>query len=483
MSDSRLYLINLLGGVLLLLFLWIFSFYLVQLEQPTASTQWVNELFTNKMQAARHFQGERLFVVGGSGVHFAVDAEKMSKKLGMATINFGTHAALDVEYMLFKLKEVLRPGDTVLLALEYAYYGNRPKFNSVYEEYLVARDRPFFLSLPIFEQLRIVFAAPFKNMVKAYKQNFFKPYIPSKASYEIFGKFHYNPYGDTHANNTVFVNEDIRRTRDKLSPDTTLISDKASALITLRSFATWCNQQKIHLIATVPNHLYFKQMNHETILSNVEKIKNFYAAIQVPFIGDPFSAMFDKAYYFDTVYHPNQLGKALYTRQLIASLKKEAALYIKTSFPKVGVPEKYSDPHEQVLSVFHGWEHVKGVHDFSGPYLSKKHPILVWADPEVTLRVILPKNKKAIFSAKFRPGFDRQKLTVSIDGKLLWSHQYAKKQKFYHLKLLLPAISGEHLIQISSDKGNSLVSDPKHLSLLFKSLVVKSVFHGEREKA
>jgi hypothetical protein len=66
----------------------------------------------------------RIILMGGSNVSFGIDAELMQRMLGIPVINDGLHAGLGV-VPLRELLDYLRPGDVVILSLEYHFFSNR----------------------------------------------------------------------------------------------------------------------------------------------------------------------------------------------------------------------------------------------------------------------------------------------------------------------------------------------------------------------
>ena len=65
----------------------------------------------------------RMILAGGSNVSFGIDAELMQRTLGIPVINDGLHAGLGV-VPLRELLDYLRPGDVVIISLEYQLFSN-----------------------------------------------------------------------------------------------------------------------------------------------------------------------------------------------------------------------------------------------------------------------------------------------------------------------------------------------------------------------
>ncbi len=93
----------------------------------------------------------RIILAGGSNVSFGIDAELMQQTLGIPVINDGLHAGLGI-VPLRELLSYLRPGDVVIISLEYQLFSNTramdgdPAFLSDWIEY--SPERIQYLSNP-----------------------------------------------------------------------------------------------------------------------------------------------------------------------------------------------------------------------------------------------------------------------------------------------------------------------------------------------
>lgn len=463
------YLISLFGGLILLSCLWVWLFF-NQLGVATESSAWTHELVKQKSLAAHAMAGPRLIIVAGSSAHFGVNAEAMSKALGIHTVNFGTFAALNVEYLLAKTKEIVRAGDTVLLALEYAYFKHEPQYTLHYVDYIIARDPAYFYSLSIIEQLKIFAAIPFKRLLTPLRDARMKR---PPASLNVYS-YYDHPYGDTHSNARVFATATTRTAKATLVPDAGFItvSEQSRTWNILQSFAKWSQDHGVKLMATAPNHMHFDELDNDAIRANVKRIVDFYTANDIPFIGDPFDATIDKSFYLDTVYHPNDLGKFLYTQQLIHHLK--VVLPPQTSPYQPLMNSADNNPVDAILDKFNGWEAIQGLQAFAVPDPAVAFPGTVGAEPELTLKLYSLANETVKLSAEFRPCFDKQRVSIVVDGNVIWQNQYNHQQDFQRLTLAIPLIAGEHFLQINSDIDGSPRCNADNIALLFNSLLVST---------
>jgi hypothetical protein len=113
-----------LRGVLAVTLAVMLAHYLVvaTVRSPLPAEYWLREFQIAKRHQALAMASPKLILVGGSCTLFGIDAAAVQKALNVPTINFGLHAGMRLEDHLDNAREVARPGDTILLSLEPAYY-------------------------------------------------------------------------------------------------------------------------------------------------------------------------------------------------------------------------------------------------------------------------------------------------------------------------------------------------------------------------
>src|SRR5207253_7350012 len=88
----------------------------------TEETMFVHDISVFKYQRAAALTCPKIVFIGGSGVLFSVRAAQIEQATHIPTANLGTHAALSLRYMLFRSRDILRPGDIAVLIPEYSLY-------------------------------------------------------------------------------------------------------------------------------------------------------------------------------------------------------------------------------------------------------------------------------------------------------------------------------------------------------------------------
>ena len=73
----------------------------------------------HKIDQALEIDGPKFLLVGGSSVGCGISARMISQELNTPAYNFSFWASLGSPYILHLAKKVLKPGDSVLLCLEY----------------------------------------------------------------------------------------------------------------------------------------------------------------------------------------------------------------------------------------------------------------------------------------------------------------------------------------------------------------------------
>lgn len=81
---------------------------------------WLRMMYEQKMALADQVEAsKRVIVLGGSGAHYTVDAERMEQEIGIPVLNLGMDGPIGLDVILPSVIDKVRPGDVVLLIPEY----------------------------------------------------------------------------------------------------------------------------------------------------------------------------------------------------------------------------------------------------------------------------------------------------------------------------------------------------------------------------
>ena len=294
----------------------------MQVGVPTESSRWVSEIYAKKMRAARSAPSPRLLLIGGSNVLFGVRAADLTGPLGVPVINLGVHADLGVEYMLYRAKRVLRPGDTALLCFEYRALVDPAAPNEMLVDYVLSRDPGYLSHLSVLERLRFLYGVSQGRLIAGLRARFRGPGPHT-------WKYHsrtLDALGDETHNQPGEITPHDRRKVSRLKSSVLPMhgnAPHAHIFAVLRSFKDWCDAHHVRLLLTYPSTIRFSDYGLPAPQRELARSRAFYAGLGVPVLGAPEEFMYDRSHFFDTIYHLNSVGETHRTAQLLALLRPE----------------------------------------------------------------------------------------------------------------------------------------------------------------
>jgi hypothetical protein len=312
-------------GLLTFLTLQWAAFCLV-LGVPTQSSLWTFEVVRKKQELARASAPPRLLLVGGSGTLFGLSAREIERETGRRAINLGTHAGLGGPYVLAQARQLAKPGDTVLLVFEYELYTRGPiqmkGADSMFLDYLVARDPAYIRQFPLWEQWNTFMLTP-NPRVKLALENRFSgvPCAQHETNGGVYNADFINAWGDqTHqVPAAAHLGADIsgRLSGEHLRD----FPAEPAGFPALALFCRWAQTNGIRVLATYPNLLDDPLLRAPAAKSAVDRIAGFFAQLGVPVIGDYTDDLLPRDQFFDTCYHLTEEGALARTKRLVEKLR------------------------------------------------------------------------------------------------------------------------------------------------------------------
>jgi len=165
-SKSGRFLTGLVVGALLFAVGWI-ALIAGQLGKPFVNNLWVEGAYAQKLAQAAAIRQPKVVVVAGSNAMFGIHSPTLAQALSRPVINLGVNAGILSPYMLIYARQAVRPGDWVLLPLEYPQYHDRFEVNQVFLEYWLSHPVTYGLN-PI-RLLRILTETPLLRVLQGYQ--------------------------------------------------------------------------------------------------------------------------------------------------------------------------------------------------------------------------------------------------------------------------------------------------------------------------
>jgi hypothetical protein len=318
-----------LGFVLSFVVLTAIFYY--QLGIPSDSSRWTAEVTKKKLALAEQTPSPKLLLVGGSSTLFGLNAKEIQAQTGVRTINLGTHAGMGPDYLLYHARQVAKPGDTVLLVLEYElyYYGKlEPAWaDIVVLDYLLARDPEYFNQLTPMEKWNAIMLTPGKRLMAGFKKRrregsrpIERPLTEANIFHRVYSVGYLNECGDqtrhTSAVRPVSL-ELLAQSGSKLGQE---LPKNPKGFGVIESFCRWARTNQVLVLATFPSCYDRPEYHRPAARHFVERLTEFYCQMNVPVIGQYTDGLYPVDDLFDTGYHLTETAALRRTDKLLKQL-------------------------------------------------------------------------------------------------------------------------------------------------------------------
>jgi hypothetical protein len=314
-SSRRFGLVLLLTTVLLIIAWPFFTLGFVN-QYDTAAVAWSRQLYRRKELSLQKadIQGKgRLIIVGGSGALFGVDAELIERKLGVPTVNFGTHAGLNA-YILHRAKSVCRSGDTILLCPEYELWRlPDDDISDIEWGFVITEDKGFIWSLGVWHALEMLYSQPGESYEKALYGWRSRLTGKSEQSHGGYNLASLGTYGDLYR--AVLA-------RPFKVPDRSPVPSPADlpAKSPMVEFAQWAKAAGIRVLFSWPNCCR-PEPDPFSNRSSTQVAQAMVAQLGFIPLNEPADTAFPPQWFTDTIYHADGACRRIRTEDLIRRLR------------------------------------------------------------------------------------------------------------------------------------------------------------------
>lgn len=268
------------------------------LGRPMVETQGFAASFGRKAEIAKKVEAPKILFVGGSSVDLGISAELASRILGKPAVNFGLISPLGPEYILRKAKEVARPGDLVVLALEYYCYDwpgvSELWLDPMFVQFVTAQDPGYIRELSPWHRWNILARVSTPQLATVLFRDCASKVSDSK---------NMNLSGDR-TDNTPEARPEVAP--DRVKPLDQLLEGlgkEPKGFSAVVEFLEWAKSNNVQVIATFPN-IGINSEYKDSMLDGIERqLSEFYKAHGVPIVGSLRGAMFPEEDCYDTLYH------------------------------------------------------------------------------------------------------------------------------------------------------------------------------------
>ena len=119
---------------------------------------------TYKWFLLKEVPGPRIIFESGSNSHHAIDTDTIGVALGMTAINIADNGGYALEDKITRLETYARPGDIIVLPLEWTFY-HREKLTDNYVETLFTDNRDYYQSMPRLKRVKRALSLPPEKVI------------------------------------------------------------------------------------------------------------------------------------------------------------------------------------------------------------------------------------------------------------------------------------------------------------------------------
>jgi hypothetical protein len=273
------------------------------LGRPIPATDGLAAGFAHKQRIAEGIHEPKILFVGGSSVDLGISAKAASEQLGIPCVNYGFMVPMGLEYILHLTRKAAKPGDTVVLALEYNIYDwpgrSAVWLDPMYVRFVSSQDTGHMSRLPPLDQVQILSRIEDTQILDGLFRHSVKAAPGAHASAARFR----NEYGDRTDNTRKARPTESAQRGNPLQILNTGFSATPKGFPAIRDFCQWAKNHQVRIIATFPNIAINETYDPEKLSGTERKLRSFYELLGVPVIGSMRQAMFLQSDCYDTLYH------------------------------------------------------------------------------------------------------------------------------------------------------------------------------------
>ena len=129
----------------------------------------------------KNVPGPRLVFESGSNSHHAINTDMISKALGMTAINIADNGGYALEDKITRLETYTRPGDIIVLPLEWTFY-HREQLTDNYAETLFTDNRDYYRSMPFLKRVKRALSLPPEKVMAEISKAKSRPKVKTESS-------------------------------------------------------------------------------------------------------------------------------------------------------------------------------------------------------------------------------------------------------------------------------------------------------------
>lgn len=272
---------------------------------PTITAASIEAWLDHKDAIASNIQPPRILIAGGSSNLYGIRADRIQEATGIPTINLGSHAALSLDYLLERIRRVAKPGDIILLGLEYDFFTDAAR-TAVFSDFVFGSDPGYILQRPPLEAATWLASASGDVLLRPFRD--LHPGFPglreerakiAAARLDEYGNFVANDLAERRPAQLA----DVENSRPLFALQSAKRVQSPAAWRSIEQFATWCRDNDIRLAAIFPPTIDRPIYADAPTRRALRAISKHCRELKIPVLGDAEDSFLPVSDFFDSVYH------------------------------------------------------------------------------------------------------------------------------------------------------------------------------------
>lgn len=291
-----------------------------QVGRPVPTTQWIEKSYAHKLALAEAIQQPKLVVVAGSAAMFGIDSGMLQQAVRRPVVNLGVNAGVLSPYIQQYARQVIKPGDWVLLPVEYPMYHGRFSINYPFLDYWWQNPGFRHLDINAAQLSQVLWLTPLSRVLAGYRG------LPAGFAVSgLYGPQNLDQRGDqVHSEASQqqgwmrgLVEQSAVETYGAQARAWNANWDSWKALADDVSAAGGC------ALFVPPPMLDRPAYHHGRELRYYQSLSEQARAHGLNYVGSPLQTMYPIERFFDTNYHLNAESRHLYMQQLLSWVTPE----------------------------------------------------------------------------------------------------------------------------------------------------------------
>ncbi|HEX8544786.1 MAG TPA: hypothetical protein VF671_24140 [Pseudomonas sp.] len=285
-----------------------------QAGRAVPTSQWVEQAYAKKLAAANAIHQPKLLVVGGSAAMFGIDSGELEQAFGRPVVNLGVNAGILPAYIQNYARQVIKPGDWVVMPVEYPMFHERYSINLPFIDYWWSHPGFRHMDINIAQLAQVLWVTPVSRVLSGYRG------IPAGFAVSgLYGPQNLDQRGDQintqAARQEIWMHELVEQTSIER------YGDKANTWN-----ANWAGWKALADQVTaaggcavfVPPPMLDRPAYHQgQELRYYQSLPAQARSHGLNYVGSPLQTLYPMERFFDTNYHLNAEARTIYTRQLL----------------------------------------------------------------------------------------------------------------------------------------------------------------------